>query len=82
MLQTPIVGLISDFCDYSVPKNEILDLSKLTAFTDKIVTANEILNFVYERVKNIVGEKGKNAGKQHFLLFFQQCLQKSSSLGR
>ena len=37
------------------------------------------MNFVMERVKNIVG-KGENAGYQHFLLF-PQCFQKASFSG-
>ena len=54
-----------------------LDWSKLRAFADD--NLNGTLNFVLERVENIV-EKGENAGYQHFLLF-QQCFQKASFQG-
>ena len=33
------------------------------------------MKFVFDRVENIVGEKGENAGNRHFL-FFIKCLRK------
>ena len=40
---------------------------------DDKINQTQILNFVLERVENIVG-KGENAGYQHFLLFSQYFL--------
>ena len=51
--------------------NKILDWSKLEAFAENKINVTQKLEFVSERVENIV-RKGENAGYQHFLLF-QQC---------
>ena len=56
----------------------ILDWSKLKAFADDKINVTEKLKCVFGRVENIMG-KGKNAGKQHFLLFL--CFQKAFSTG-
>ena len=52
----------------------MLDWSKLKAFADDKINVNQILKFVLERVKNIVG-KGEKAGHQYFLLS-PQCFPK------
>ena len=49
-------------------KQQNLDLSKLKAFEDKKINVTEKLNFLFERVENIV-RKGENADHKHFLLF-------------
>ena len=60
----------------SLPNNKILYWSKLNAFVDDNLNANQILKFAVGRAENIV-RKGENAGYQHFLLF-PQCFQKAS----
>ena len=62
----------------SLPKNKILDWSKLKAFADDKLNAIEKLKFNVCWVENMVG-KGENAGFQHFLLF-PLCFQKASFL--
>ena len=59
----------------SLPNDKILARSKLKAFADDKTEFSKIMNFVFDRVENIVG-KGENAGNQHFLLF-PQCFQKA-----
>ena len=54
----------------SLPKSQILDLSKLRAFADDKINVNDKLKFGLGRVENSKG-KGENAGYQHFLLFPQ-----------
>ena len=54
----------------SLPKDKILDWSKLKAFADKKINVAKKLKIVLGRVENIVG-KGENAGNQHFLIFPQ-----------
>ena len=60
----------------SLPKDKILDRSKLKAFADNKISLNEKLKLVLGRVENIVG-KGENAGNQPFNVFksplFQGC---------
>ena len=53
----------------TLPKDKILNQSKLEAFADDkiLVDVNEKLEFGSGRAENIVG-KGENAGYQHFLL--------------
>ena len=63
---------ISDFLT-SLPKDKILDWTKLKAFADDKINVTEKLKSVLGRVENIVG-KGENARYQHFLLF-PQCFQ-------
>ena len=58
----------------SLPNDNILDLSKFTAFADDKRVLTQKSQFVLGRVEDIVG-KGENAGYQHFL-FFPQCFQK------
>ena len=58
----------------SLPNDKILDWSKFKAFADDKIIVTQKLKFVLGRVENI-GEKGENAGYQHFLLF-PQCFQK------
>ena len=53
---------------HSSPDNEMLDWTKLKAFADSKSNVAKLMNFLLDRVENIVG-KGKNAGYQHFLLF-------------
>ena len=50
--------------------NKILSSSKFKAFADNKLNATPNIEFVFQRVENIVG-KGENAGYQHFLLFPQ-----------
>ena len=52
---------------YSLPKDQILDLSQLDAFADDKTDVTQKLKFVAVRIENIVG-KGENARYQHFLL--------------
>ena len=66
-------------CLNSLPKDKILNWSKLEAFADDKINVSEKLKYVLGRIENIVG-KGENAGYQHFLLF-PQCFQKTSSTG-
>ena len=54
-------------------------MSKFKASAEDKFGVAEIMEFVFEWVKNIVG-KGENAGHQHFLLFLQ-CSQKASYPG-
>ena len=63
----------------SLPKNEILDWSKLQAFADNKINVTEKLQFVLGKVENIVG-KGENAGYQHSLPF-PQCFEKAAFSG-
>ena len=58
-----------------LPDDEILDLSKLKAFAEDKSNVTQNIQFVFERIENIVG-KEENAGYQHFLLF-PQCFQKA-----
>ena len=58
-------------CSYSLQNTNILDQSKLKAFTDDKIDVAQNLKIIHWRVENIVGEKGGNAGYQ----------QKSHSLG-
>ena len=52
----------------SLPKDRILDLTKLKAFADDKFNVAYMNLFYLRREENIVG-KGENAGYQHFLLF-------------
>ena len=52
---------------YSLPKDQILDLSQLDEFADDKTDVTQKLKFVFVRIENIVG-KGENARYQHFLL--------------
>ena len=63
----------------SLPKDKILDWSKLKAFADNKINVNEKLKFGLGRIENIVGN-GENAGYQHFLLI-QQCFHKATFPG-
>ena len=62
----------------SLPKNKILDVTKLKAFADEKLNVAIKTISLFDRVENTV-EKGGNAGYQHFL-FFPQCFPKPSSL--
>ena len=73
-------GLTHFFKLNSLPKDKIINLSRLKAFAcDKKKNAALMTIFVFEWVENILG-KGENAGYQHFLLF-PQCFQKGCSSG-
>ena len=63
----------------SLPRDKILDWSKLKAFADDKIKVTENLKFVLWRVENIVG-KGENAGYQRFL-FFPLCFLQASFSG-
>ena len=52
---------------------------KVDLYADFKINVTKKLNFVVEKVENIVG-KGENDGYQHFLLF-PQCFQKPSVSG-
>ena len=54
-------------CIGSLPRDKILDFSKLKAVADDKSNVTQNLKFVWGRVENIVG-KGENAGNHHFLL--------------
>ena len=56
---------------------QILDMSKLKAIADDNSNVTQRLNSTLGRVRKHCGEKGENAGAQHFLPF-PQCFQKSS----
>ena len=60
----------------SLPKDKLLDCSKLKAFPDDKINTTQNLKVDSGRVENIVG-KAENAGYQDFLLF-PQCFQKAS----
>ena len=59
--------------------DKIFGKSKLEAFADNKINANQKLQFALGRVVNIVG-KEENAGYQHFLLF-PQCFKKHTFSG-
>ena len=61
----------------SLPKDKFLYGSK---FADDNSNTVLTMEFVFYRIKNIVGE-GENVGYQHFLLF-PQCFKKPSVSGR
>ena len=63
----------------SLPKDKILDETKLKAFADDKINVAWMMISVFDRVENFVG-KGENAGYQHFVLF-PQCFQKTVSWG-
>ena len=50
-----------------LPKDKILDLSKLKTFANDRITENKKPKFSFGSEENI--GKGENAGYQHFLLF-------------
>ena len=54
----------------TLPKDKVVDQSKLKALADNKMNVARKLKFVLRRVENIVG-KGANAGYQHFLIFLQ-----------
>ena len=54
-----------------LPKDKILNVTKLKAFADNKSNAAEIANSLCDRVENTVG-KGENDGNQHFHPF-PQC---------
>ena len=51
-----------------LPKDKILNMTKLKAFADDISNAAEIANSLCDKVENTVG-KGENDGNQYFHLF-------------
>ena len=51
-----------------LPKDKILELTKLKAFADDKSNVAKIANPLIDRVENTVG-KGENDGNQHFHLF-------------
>ena len=63
----------------SLPNDTILGMSKFKASTDNKFGMDEIKEFVFERVENIV-RKGENAVYQHFLVFLQ-CFERLLTLG-
>ena len=60
----------------SFPDDINLPLSKLKAFGDDKFNVAKMIQFLCERVENVVG-KGENAGYQHFPRF-SQCFQNLS----
>ena len=70
-----MVSVLASCIFNPLPKEKILDLSKLKVFADNKVNLTQKLKFAYGKVNNIVG-KGENAGYQHFLLF-PHCFQKA-----
>ena len=63
----------------SLPNDNILEVTKLKAFTDDKLMVAKMTISLFNRVENTVG-KGENDGYQHFLLF-PQFFPKPSSLG-
>ena len=59
----------------TLPNDKSLNLSKLKAYADEKLNILQMIEFVFDRIENIVG-KGENAGDQHFLLFLQ-CFRKA-----
>ena len=55
---------------HSLPNGKILDWSRFKEFAEDKINVTENIEFLLERLENIVG-KGENAGYQHFLLFAQ-----------
>ena len=51
-----------------LPKDKILNVTKLKAFADNKSNAAKIANSLCDRVENTV-RKGENDGNQHFHLF-------------
>ena len=62
----------------SLPKDNILDVTKLKAFADDRINEAKMVICVFNRIENIVG-KEENAGYQHFS--FSLMLSKGSFLG-
>ena len=60
---------------YTLPKDKILDESKLKVFADNKIKVAKIKTFVFDRVENTV-EKEENVGYQQFLLF-PRCFQRT-----
>ena len=58
--------------------DKMLALSNFTAFADNNFKVAAMVQFLFDRVENIV-VKGENAGYQHFLLL-PICFQKAFSL--
>ena len=52
----------------SLPKDKILDVTKLKAFADDKSNVPKIANSLFGRVENTVGKR-ENDGNQHFHLF-------------
>ena len=61
---------------YGLPKDKIVDWSKLKAFEDDKINVAEMMVSLSDRIENIVGNR-ENAVYQHFLLF-PQCFQNPS----
>ena len=52
-----------------LPKDKILNVTKLKAFADNKSNIAKIANFVFDRVENTLG-KGENDGNQNFIFSF------------
>ena len=77
-------GILLNFFSYvfhfnPFPIDKIWDVTKLKAFADDKLNADELTISLFDRVENSEG-KGENAGYQHFHLF-PQCFPKTTSLG-
>ena len=59
--------------------DRFLDETKLKAAADENLNMAQMIEFILERIENIVG-KGENASNQCFLLF-PQCFQNAPYLG-
>ena len=66
LYQTPKFFYQSKF--NSLSNNKILGWSKLEEFVDKKINVSKNFIFVFEGIKNIVGN-GQNAGYKHFFSF-------------
>ena len=53
------------FGDNLLPNDKILDMTKSKAFADKKLNVAKMTIFLFDRVES-TGEKGENAGYQHF----------------
>ena len=53
--------------------DKIVALAKLKAFADDNFIVTQTVQFLFERLQNVVG-KGENASYQHFILF-PHCFQ-------
>ena len=72
------IGEKGNSCINPLPDDKSSLLSKLKAFADENFNVVQMMQFFYDRVKNIVG-KGENAGYKPFLLFPQCFLSASFS---
>ena len=74
-------GLSVESTFNSLPNDNILDWSKLKAYSRENINLTEKLKFAFERVHKTLWEKEKNAVYQHFFFLFLQRFQNDSFSG-